>query len=338
MRATVVGGGGYVGAELVRLLEGHGHVRLHQVVSETFAGRPLASVLPNMRGRLDMLFVRPADIEETDILFAALPPARFMGALRRYEELSPLLVDLSPDFRIPDVTLRGRYYDHAPEPRDAAKFTPGIPERYRTELSTARHVSVPGCMANAALLALLPPATEALVEPDVVVDARTGSSGAGRRPGAAGHHPERKGALRAYALAGHRHEAEITAQTGLRPHMYATAVDAVRGIQTVSRLRLRSGVSFGDLRDAYSKHYAGEPFVRLLPGRRGAYQHAEPKTLLGSNYCDISLEDVPGGRAVVVSALDNLTKGAAGNAVQCMNIMCGLPEHSGLEFAGLYPC
>lgn len=334
--ATVVGAGGYVGAELVRLLEGHPEVDLVQVVSETYAGRAVASVLPNLRERVDLRFCRADDAVATDVVFTALPGGQLLRALPRYAALGSWLVDLSPDFRLQDPALRRAYYDDAPDPDEAAGFVPGLPELDRADLRGAKRVAVPGCMATAAILALAPGARTGCLQPDVIIDARTGSSGGGRRPSPASHHPERKGALRPYALQGHRHEAEIQARTGLRPQMMVTTTDAVRGVQVVTHARLRPGADPDALTVAYRRAYADEPFVRLLPGR-GMYARPDPKILAGSNYCDISLDFVRGDRVVVISALDNLVKGAAGGAVQSLNVMAGAPERHGLEFAGLYP-
>jgi N-acetyl-gamma-glutamyl-phosphate/LysW-gamma-L-alpha-aminoadipyl-6-phosphate reductase len=252
------------------------------------------------------------------------------------------VIDLSADFRLRDPAGYARWYGaghSAPELLGA--FVPGCPELFREELRVADMISVPGCMATAAILALHPLASAGLVEPEVVVDARTGSSGAGATAGEASLHAERSGAMRLFAPLGHRHEAEIAQLTGLRVSMSATAVEAVRGVQVVCRARVRAshaGLHERAVRQLYRERYAAEPFVRIVAQRRGVYRYPEPKILAGSNFCDIGFAiDQAGGHLVVVAALDNLMKGGAGSAVQCLNVRMGWPERSGLEFPGLHP-
>jgi len=191
-------------------------------------------------------------------------------------------------------------------------------------------------MATAATLALAPLAEAGLVEPEVVVDARTGSSGAGRTAGEANLHPERSGAMRVFAPAGHRHQAEVAELTGLEVTMTATGVEAVRGVQVVCHARARGRLDERELRRVYRERYAGEPFVRLVAHRRGSHRYPDPKVLLGSNHCDVGFA-VAGDRVVAMAALDNLVKGGAGNAVQCLNLRRGWPETDGLGFPGLHP-
>jgi len=193
-------------------------------------------------------------------------------------------------------------------------------------------------MATAAILALHPIVAESLVEPDVLVDARTGSSGSGNRPTPAGHHAERSGVMRVYEPVGHRHQAEVDQACAVRSSMTVTAVEAVRGVQVVLHVRPVRPLEERDLWGTYRRHYAAEPFIRLVNQKRGIHRWPEPKILSGTNFCDVGFAvDADGCRVVLIAALDNLVKGGAGNAVQCANIAAGLDEAAGLEFAGLHP-
>ncbi|WP_433338422.1 hypothetical protein [Spirillospora sp. CA-294931] len=207
-------------------------------------------------------------------------------------------------------------------------FVTGCPELFRKELRDAALISVPGCMATAGVLAPAPLA--GLVEPGVQIDARTGSSGSGATAGDSNLHAERSGAMRVFAPSRHRHEAETAALTGLDIRMTATGVEAVRGVQVVCH-------ATGGLDErAVRRAYADEPFVRVVAHRRGAHRLPDPKILLGSNFCDVGFA-VDGDRVTAIAALDNLTKGGAGTAVQCLNAYLGHPETLGLEFTGLHP-
>jgi N-acetyl-gamma-glutamyl-phosphate/LysW-gamma-L-alpha-aminoadipyl-6-phosphate reductase len=193
-------------------------------------------------------------------------------------------------------------------------------------------------MANAAILAVHPLATAGVVDGTVAVDARTGSSGGGSTPDAGSHHPERSGALRIAKPFGHRHTGEIEQACGVPVRMTVTAVEAVRGVQVVCQVTLAEQLSERDVWALYRNAYQHEPFVRLVRERSALHRLPDPKILSGTNYCDIGLALDPDGRHLVVaSALDNLVKGSAGNAVQCVNIAKGWDERDGLRFAGLHP-
>jgi N-acetyl-gamma-glutamyl-phosphate/LysW-gamma-L-alpha-aminoadipyl-6-phosphate reductase len=339
---AVVGAGGYIGGELVRLLLGHPAVERVTAISSRFAGRRVDSPHPNLRGLTDLRFSSLEELTACDVLFLATPHGQAMRLLPALAGRAKQVIDLSADFRLRDPAGYARWYGvphSAPELLGA--FVPGVPELFREELRGADLVSVPGCMATAAILALHPLAGAGLVEPEVLVDARSGSSGSGATAGEANLHAERSGAMRLFAPLGHRHETEIGQLTGLEVSMSATGVEAVRGVQVVCRARVRAGHAGLDeraLRQLYRQRYAGEPFVRIVAQRRGVYRYPEPKILAGSNFCDIGFAiDEASGQLVAVAALDNLMKGGAGNAVQCLNIRMGWPERSGLEFAGLHP-
>lgn len=333
-RIGVVGASGYVGGELLRLLLGHPEVEVTAATSTRLAGRRVDGSHPNLRGATDLTYVLPDRLPDCDVLFTATPgtPVGLLGRAK-------VVYDLSPDLRLSDPAVYERYYGAAqPAPELVGAAACGWPERHRDQLASADLVSLPGCMANAAILALHPLVAEGLIGPEVTVDGRVGSSGSGVAATTTNLHAERSGAWRVFAPWGHRHEAEIAQATGLSVAMSATGMPAVRGVQVLCRTQARPEVTEQVVRSAYRRHYAAEPFVRVVAERRGTYRYPEPKILAGSNFCDVGFSLDPGsGRLVLVAALDNLTKGGAGNAVQCLNIRMGWPERSGLGFLGLHP-
>lgn len=335
---AVVGASGYVGGELLRLLLDHPRVTTVAAVSQRLAGRRVDGPHPNLRALTDLTFTAPDDLGPADVLFLAAGHTRAMYLVPRYLDRFACLIDLSADFRLRDPATFERYYaiPHA-APELLGTFTPGWPEQHRTNLVGATRISVPGCMATAAILALDPLAAAGLVTGPVTVDGRIGSSGAGAQTAPRNTHAERAGAMRVYAPVSHRHEAEIAQATGLEVRMSATGVPAVRGAQVLCRVPLAAPLAEVELRRLYHARYAQEPFVRLVAARRGTYRLPEPKILAGSNFCDVGFAVSGGASMVAVAALDNLMKGAAGCAVQCLNIRMGWPERLGLGFAGLHP-
>ncbi|MFD0371232.1 N-acetyl-gamma-glutamyl-phosphate reductase [Streptomyces sp. NPDC127114] len=339
IRVAVVGAAGYIGGELLRLLIGHPEVEVAHAVSSRFPGRRVDGVHPNLRSATDLTFCTADEVEECDVVFLATPHRAAMTQMERWTGQAKQVFDLTGDFRLDDPEVFRRYYgtEHA-APHLLGDFVPGIPELYRDRLRTADLVSVPGCMAVAGVLALHPLAADGLVEPEAQFDARTGSSGSGATAGEANLHAERSGAMRVFAPTGHRHEAEISRHLGISAAMTATGVEAVRGVQTVCHATLRPGVDKSAVRRAFREHYRDEPFVRVVAHQRGTFRYPEPKILLGSNFCDVGFAvDEEAGRLVTIAALDNLMKGGAGNAVQCLNIRMGWPENLGLSFPGLHP-
>lgn len=339
MKVSVIGAGGYIGGELTRLLLSHPEVELVAVTSNRHAGSLLQAAHPNLRRQSDLTFVTDDEVEPCDVVFLAMPHGVAMQTIDRWSGLAQRVIDLSADFRLRDTAAYQRYYQCDGPPQEwRSVFQAGIPELNRENLRTATHIAVPGCMANASILALHPLARAGLVTEPVVIDARTGSSGGGTSPSPASHHPERSGALRIAKPHGHRHVAEIVQACGLDVHMTVTAVEAVRGVQAVCHVTLTEPVTERELWRVYTGAYGTEPFVRLIRDRSALRRLPEPKILTGTNYCDIGLALDPDGRhLVVVSAIDNLVKGGAGNAVQCLNIATGHDERTGLRFAGLHP-
>jgi [amino group carrier protein]-6-phospho-L-2-aminoadipate/5-phospho-L-glutamate reductase len=335
----IVGGAGYIGGELLRILLGHPEVRVVAVTSASSPGRRVDTGHPNLRGHTDLAYVAPDKLPDCDVLFFT---GSGLGDVELRAELSSrakVVYDLSPDLRFADPADYRRFFgaEHAaPELLGTAVF--GSPELNRELLRTADSVTVPGCMATAATLALHPLAAEGLFEGPVTVDGRIGSSGSGATAGNHNLHAERSGMLRVFAPTEHRHQVEIAQATGLDVRMTATGIDAVRGIQVLCRGTAADGVTEASVRAAFRKHYADEPFVRVVTYKRGNYRYPEPKILLGSNHCDVGFALSADGRQLIaMGAIDNLVKGGAGNAVQCLNIRMGWPERTGLSFPGLHP-
>jgi LysW-gamma-L-alpha-aminoadipyl-6-phosphate/LysW-L-glutamyl-5-phosphate reductase len=342
--ASVVGASGYAGGELLRLLLAHGSVSLRQATSESLAGKPLARAHPHLRGLTDRNFESIAALEPADILFSCLPHGL---AAEKWSSLAPLgerFIDLSADFRLRDPALYERYYGRPhPAPEVLKSFVYGIPELNRSAIREAHRVACAGCNATAAILGLYPLYRAGLADEErTVIEVKAGSSEAGRKATSSSHHPERSGSVRSFAPTGHRHTAEIVqALSNGRPitaHLSLTAVEMVRGASATSHVFTKRPVTEKDLWKIYREAYREEPFLRIVKERQGTYRYPDAKLLAGTNFADVGFElDENTGRVVVMSAIDNLMKGAAGQAVQCMNLMLGLEERAGLGFSGLHP-
>lgn len=340
IRASIAGASGYVGGELLRLLLFHPQVSVAQATSERLAGTYVHHAHPNLRGVTDLQFVRADELDPCDALFLCLPHGRAMGRIDRFRGVAERIVDLSADFRLRDPDGYERWYGRRhPRPELLADAVYGMPELHRDRLAGAALVSGCGCNATATILALLPLAAAGVVD-QVVVEVKAGSSEGGNEATAASHHPERAGSVRSYKPTGHRHQAEIWQELGDRlPLSFsATAVELVRGLLATAHVFLTESLDEKAVWRIFRRAYADEPFVRIVKARRGLYRYPEPKILAGSNYCDVGFElDAGSRRLVVMSALDNLMKGAAGQAVQAFNVMYGFDERAGLGFPGLHP-
>jgi N-acetyl-gamma-glutamyl-phosphate/LysW-gamma-L-alpha-aminoadipyl-6-phosphate reductase len=340
MRVAIVGGSGYTGGELLRLLLRHPKVHVTQVTSDSMAGKPVGRVHPNLRKVTDLMFTPHAELDPCDLLFLAMPHGRAMERMPEFLARAGKVIDLSADFRLKDAAQYPRYYDvEHPHPELLAKSVYGLPEIHREEIKDATLVSGPGCIATAAILAIRPLAKAGLIDLErVVVDAKTGSSAGGADGGPASAHAERSGVIRAYAPVNHRHTAEIEQEAGVKAALSCHAVEAVRGILATCHTFLTAPATEKDLWRVYREAYGKEPFVRIVKEASGLYRYPEPKILSGTNFCDVGFAlDEHAGRVVVISALDNLMKGAAGTAVQSMNLVAGYPEAMGLDFLGLHP-
>ncbi|OQA43769.1 MAG: N-acetyl-gamma-glutamyl-phosphate/N-acetyl-gamma-aminoadipyl-phosphate reductase [Chloroflexi bacterium ADurb.Bin325] len=342
---SIVGGSGYGGGELLRLLTGHPCVTVAQVTSESHTGDYVHSLHPNLRPvgrRQAMRFTSLSELAPCDVLFLALPHGEAQRRIEQFASLAPTIVDLSADFRISDPAEYARIYG---QPHAAAEWLPrfayGLPEANRAAIRAGRHVSGVGCNATAANLALLPLVRAGLLRTDrpIIVDVKAGSSEGGASASAASHHPERAGAVRSFAPTGHRHEAEARRVLGREDvYLSVTSIELVRGVLATAHAWVEPGLAEKDLWRAYRAAYAAEPFIRIVHERGGIYRHPEPKLLAGTNLADVGWElDPATGRLVALAALDNLGKGAAGTAVQCMNLMLGWDETLGLDACGLHP-
>jgi N-acetyl-gamma-glutamyl-phosphate reductase len=354
-RVAVAGASGYTGAELVRLLAQHPNVTLTAVTSEKSAGASVASVFPHLGNvvRLSFEALAPEALSgRADVVFLALPHTKSMGAVAACLPAGIKVIDLSADFRLKDPGAFEHWYQttHShPDLLNQAVY--GLPELHRTEIAQARLVASPGCYPTAAILQLAPLIARRLVIPDtIVIDAKSGISGAGRSPALSYHFPEAHESLEPYKIGLHRHIPEIEqelsyvqgrgladrqpAQPGsvtvaFTPHL----VPMNRGILSTAYCRLSAQEDLISLRSLYQDFYKNEPFVRILDGVM-----PNPRHVRGSNYCDLAVhQDRRAGWVVTVAALDNLVKGAAGQAIQAMNLMLGYPEDTGLTAPGAYP-
>lgn len=346
---SILGGSGYTGGELLRLLLSHPEVEVRQVTSRSRAGKFVHTVHPNLRKRTTLKFVPPEALERVDVLFACLPHGATVPLVDRLLELAPVVIDLSADFRLRNPAAYETWYHWShPRPELLADAVYALPELHREEIRYARYLACPGCNATAVILGLAPLFRAGVVDLDlpVTVECKVGSSGAGGEAGPASHHPERSGVIRPFKPGGHRHTAEVLQELtvcGRTPSLAlsVTSVEAVRGILATAHVFPNRPLTDRDLWQIYRQAYGQEPFIRLVKEASGIHRYPEPKILAGSNYCDIGweLDLLPDGRQrlVVMSAIDNLIKGAAGQAVQALNIRLGFPETLGLEFPGLHP-
>jgi len=341
---SIIGGSGYGGGELLRLLLGHPQVEVKQVTSRSHMGEYVYQVHPNLRKRTQLKFIDPAQVEPMDVLFLALPHGQAQGKIEQYARLAGKIVDLSADFRLKDAADYQKWYG---EPHTApdwlGKFVYGLPELHRAEMAGASYVSGVGCNATASNLALLPLVKANLIDlsSPVIIELKVGSSESGAEGNSGSLHAERANVVRTFSAFGHRHTAEVIQELGIRDiSLTMTAVDLVRGVLATAHAKIKPGVAVPrkDLWKAYRAAATENPFIRVVKEQRGIYRVPEPKIVVGSNYADIGFElDESTGHIVSICAIDNLMKGASGTAVQCMNLMMGWDETLGLEFMGLHP-
>ncbi len=339
---SIIGGSGYGGGELLRLLLGHPNVEVKQVTSRSHLGEYVYQAHPNLRKRTQLKFVDPAQVEPVDVLFLALPHGQAQNHIAQYTALAEKVIDLSADFRLKDPAQYQKWYGepHA-APGWLGKFVYGLPELRRAEMAGASYISGVGCNATASNLALLPLVRAGLIDLDqpVYVEIKVGSSESGAEGNAGSHHAERANVIRTFSAFGHRHTAEVIQELGLTNiSLTMTAVDLVRGALATAHAKVKPGVTNKDLWKAYRAAANENPFLRVVKEQRGIYRVPEPKIVAGSNYADIGFElDESTGHIVSICAIDNLMKGASGTAVQCLNLVMGWEETLGLEFAGLHP-
>jgi len=351
VRIAIAGASGYAGAELVRLAALHPHFELVAVTSEKSAGQALASVFPSLTGLVSLPFQALAPealVEQADAVFLALPHTKSLDPVAACMKTGKFVVDLSADYRLKDPAAYERWYQtphtHAALLKDAVY---GLPELHRDAIKQAKLVASPGCYPTAAILQLAPLFAQNLVQPDtVVIDAKSGISGAGRSPALPYHFPEAHESLEPYKIGQHRHIPEIEQELGgllqristPAPHSAAVTftphlVPMNRGILSTAYCRLKEPMALADLRSLYRSFYKNERFVRVFED-----VVPNPRYIKGSNYCDVGVyADSRAGWVITVAAVDNLVKGAAGQAIQAMNLMLGLAEETGLTAPAAYP-
>lgn len=346
IRVGVAGATGYAGVELIRLLTLHPEVEVVLAGTESYQGQRLAEVYPHLAGRADLVGqeATPEALAACDVVFTSLPHGLTMGLAQAVLAAGQRLIDLGADFRLRDVAIYEQWYRKAHTAPDLmAEAVYGLPELYRGQIRGARLVGNPGCYPTACALAAAPLLKAGVVESSgIIFDAKSGVSGAGRGVSLGVHFSEVNENFKAYNIAGtHRHTPEIE-QTltdlagepvvvSFTPHL----VPMTRGIMATGYFTLKADRTTEQLVDLFREFYAGEPFVRVRP----AGELPTTKQVWGSNYCDIGLRvDPRTGRVLVISVIDNLVKGAAGQAVQNMNLLFGLPETAGLQPTGpVYP-
>lgn len=344
MKVSIIGATGYAGEELLRLLSQHPAAQIAYITSDSYAGQDMSAVYSHLAGIMDRPLANLAQLDDiavaSDVVFLALPHGHAMAIGKAVYEAGKRVIDLGADYRFYDKDVYEQWYKVPHTHRDAPAVY-GLTELHRQEISRAKIVGNPGCYTTTAILCLAPLVKYGLVALDsIVVDAKSGISGAGRGLGLTYHFAEATENVRPYKIGQHRHTPEIEQELSrlagqpvvltFTPHL----IPMSRGILATCYARLRAGVTAAQVDEAFTAMYGGEHFIRLL-GRGG---YPATKNVQGANYCDIGWHlDARTGRAVVVGALDNLVKGAAGQAIQNMNVMFGLPETSGLGMAPMYP-
>ena len=342
LNVSIVGGSGYVGGELLRLLLFHPQVNVKQITSASQVGKFVHHAHPNLRGVTDLQFSHPDTLENTDLLFLAQPHGYSANNIDRFAGLSERIIDTAADFRLNDPAAYEQWYGEPhPAPDWLSQFVYGLPERYRAKLARAKYASGVGCNATVTNLALAPLAEAGLLTGgQVIADIKVGSSEGGARPNEGSHHPERSGAVRSFKPTGHRHQAEVRQVLGddFELFMSVTSIELIRGALVTAHCLLNEPLTDKVLWKIYRQGYKQEPFIRLVKQKTGIFRYPDPKLLPGTNYCDVGFEVEEGtNRVVIIAAIDNLMKGAAGSAVQTMNVILGWPETTGLEFPGLHP-
>ncbi len=345
LNVAIVGASGYTGLELIRILNGHPDVAVTCLTSEQSAGKLISDIFPTLRGRCDLLLehLEPVRVaEKADLIFTALPHKAAMEVVPTFLKLGKRVIDLSADYRLADPAVYGEWYEPHLNPATLKKAVYGLPEVRRSAIRRAKLVANPGCYPTSIILGLAPLLKKGLIDTvSIIADSASGVTGAGRAAKVESLYCEVNEGFKAYGAGGvHRHTPEIEQELSLlagtelkvtfTPHL----VPMDRGILSTIYASPKKALTTATLVKLYQEHYAGEPFVRILANG------CLPSTAFvrGSNFCDIApLVDSRTGRVIILSAIDNLVKGASGQAVQNMNIICGYPETTGLEGLGLFP-
>lgn len=353
LRIAVIGASGYTGGELLRLLSLHPKVKICQVVASSKSeGLSVSSLLPNLSKIIDVQ-LSPLDVptlaKDVDLVFLSLPHTESLQPVADFLSHKKLVIDLSADYRLHDPQVYEQWYQTThPHPDLLQNAVYGLPELHRSAIRKSQLVAVPGCYSTVAILQLAPFVAQNLIEPNsIIIDAKSGVSGAGRSPALGFHFPEAHEAIHAYKIATHRHLPEI--EQGLNDLLSASnkttsfpisvmftphLIPINRGILSTAYAKLQSDLGTADIENVYRQFYQDEPFIRVFPQA----ESVNPRNLRGANFCDLSCTfDPRTGHIISSGAIDNLVKGAAGQAIQCMNLMAGFPETLGLTSPGLFP-
>jgi N-acetyl-gamma-glutamyl-phosphate/LysW-gamma-L-alpha-aminoadipyl-6-phosphate reductase len=349
MKVGIIGGSGYVGGEILRLLLLHPRAEITLITSRSQVNEYVFRTHPNLRN-LTRLKFSPLNLskiaQNCDLVFSAAPHGASIDFIPELLDLNLKIIDTSADFRLKNPSDYMKWYGWEHKyPELLKKSVYGLPEIYRSEIKDASLVACPGCMATSAILALAPVTKADIIEENkIILDSKIGSSAAGVKPTIATHHPERFSGVRPYKQINHRHIAEIEQELKLLTKKIMQisfspyAVNMVRGILTSAHTFYKKPIEMKDLWKIYRSYYRNEPFIRLVRDMKGLYQLPNPSIIVGSNFCDIGFElDKRVRRLVILSALDNILKGAAGQAIQCFNIILGVDEKTGLKHSGFHP-
>jgi N-acetyl-gamma-glutamyl-phosphate reductase len=344
IRVGIYGGSGYTGLELMRILLRHPGVQVVGITSRKFKGQSLSDTYPLFDGLTDITFIdaSPGDLAGmADVIFMATPHGEAMAVAPAFIDAGKKVIDLSADFRFRDLIVFEKWYHEHSAPELAKKAVYGIPELYRDEIRKARLVANPGCYPTSAILGLAPLLREKIIDPaTIIIDSKSGVSGAGRDPVIGSLFCEVDEGFKAYKVNEHRHspeiEQELSALAGeevkvsFTPHL----LPITRGILSTMYASLKKTLSTGELIALYKQFYKEESFVRVL--RKGMYPNVS--SVKGTNFCHIGISADPRtNRVIVLSAIDNLVKGASGQAVQNMNLLCGFREDTALDMIALFP-
>lgn len=345
IKASIIGATGYTGAELVRLLHRHEQVELKHLTSQSFEGQNFEDVYPNLTGYCFQKCVAaniPEVVVESEVIFIALPHGHAVGVVQEAFKQGKKVIDLGADFRFDHGTVYESWYKVVHEGQDLlSKAVYGLPEINRSKIKKTSIVGNPGCYPTSIILALAPALKNKIIDVNsIIIDAKSGVSGAGRKLALSSHFVEANENINAYGVGNHRHTPEIEQElskiageelkVSFTPHL----IPMTRGILSTIYASLQGNYTTEQIRELYQEFYQDEPFVQLLPEEK--WPHT--KWVYGSNNCHLNLlVDARTNRLIIVSAIDNLVKGAAGQAIQNMNLLFGLPETSGLINPGMFP-
>jgi len=355
----VVGASGIVGGVLLQILMQHSNIKVTVATSRSLVGKYVHNIHPNLRSAKYQLKFEIFNLEKIkekcDLVFLSIPHGTSQEITPKLLEVGLKVIDLSADYRIKNKDEYEFYYQKHKDEENLKKSVYGLPELHREEIKNANLISVPGCHAASAIYAIAPLIKENLIETEnIIIDSKTGSSGSGNKVSESTHHPLRANSIRPYKIVGHRHTCEIEQELSyilngmkynednslVKVGFSAHGVEIVRGILSTCHLFVKKDLQLEEktVIKAYRTFYKNEPFIRFIKQQIGIFRLPDPKLIFGTNFADIGFEiDTHINRIVALCALDNLVKGAAGNAVQCMNILGSFKEEESLTYMGLFP-